>query len=505
MAAKKTSKKTAKKTAKKAAVKKSASKKSAAKKTTAKKSTVKTAKKKTAANKTATKKTAKKAAVKKSDAKKKAAKKTAKKAATKKAAKKTAVTKSVAKKKAAKKTSARGKTATKSVTKKKVAVKKAAKKAAVKKTAKKTTQKKAVARKTARKTVGKTATKTADTKATEAARSEASPDTAAARPTSAEPAVPASRRSLPAPEREARRRAAILDATDEALAALRLEEAERASYLDEHERLEATKYETELREKREEPQGPPPVPRELDEAYGETMLRVLVRDPEWVYAYWEIAADDRARYGVENKCLAVRYYDVTDLAEFTGDNAHYVMDVEVNHFATSWYQHLPQAGRHWCAELGVFEHDGRFTPMCRAPIVDTPPKAVAALRPTTEWMYVAPSGFPQIFEVPLGMSVAQALEAAVRRGVDVPDEVMRAAGSEVTAEFSARLIVSGLADRVLRSLASGPGASMSFLEMFPWLLTEEGFEWLLSSGHLVASDSRYHSEGLTRKPEKHDG
>ena len=96
------------------------------------------------------------------------------------------------------------------------------------------------------------------------------------------------------------------------------------------------------------------------------------------------------------------------------------------------------------------------------------------------------------------MSVAQALEEAIRRGVDVPQDVLDAAGSEggVTPRFSAQLILSGVADRVLESLRTGPGASLSFREIFPWVFSEEFMNWVLSSEDVLGSDSLFNSEGL---------
>ena len=356
----------------------------AAKKTTTKKAAKKTAVKKTAAKKTVAKKTAtKKPAAKKTTAKKTTAKKTT--------TKKTAAKKTTGKKTAVKKPA--GKKAVKKTTKKKAAKKTAAKRTVKKATAKKTV-KKAAAKKTVKKTAAKkkTATKKATVKRAATKKTTARKKTAkkvAAKKTTKKAAADAVVSEVL--ERESASHA-VRDATDAALQAYEQEGSRSSEAMIEHDRLEATKFRVDLAEK-EEPEGPPPAPRELDEAYGETEMRVLVRDPEWVFAYWEVSEEERRSANFENKAPAIRWYDVTDLAEFTGDNAHRVFDTEVNHMARCWYQKMPESGRMWVAEIGAYEADGSFTPIARSRTTGTPPRGMAAERTKLAWMYKAPLGF----------------------------------------------------------------------------------------------------------------
>ena len=300
-----------------------------AKKTTTKKKTSATkAVKKTVAKKTSAKKASgAKAGVKKTVAKKKTA-------ARKPAAKKAAGGKSTAKKPAAKK----------------VGTKKAtAKKSAAKKTAKKTAAKKPTVRKTAAKKT-------------------------AAKPTGAPRAKPASKE----PPR---------DAKAEGYSNGPGRTPEESPLME----VEAMKVELELRE--HPPQaGPPPAPRELDGLYGETVVRLLVRDPEWLYVYWEIDDATRERFGIprggHDRRLLLRWYDVTDLAEFTGENAHRVLDVEVHDATDSWYQRMPEPNRCWCAELGVLDEQNAFLPICRTNVAKLPRDSMAEPAQREVWMRV---------------------------------------------------------------------------------------------------------------------
>ena len=83
-------------------------------------------------------------------------------------------------------------------------------------------------------------------------------------------------------------------------------------------------------------------PIELPHEYGETKISLLVRDPYWVYTYWEIQnsvidglrADLKDRFNSAKKVL--RVYDVTDII-FNGKNAHSFFDIELTGEAANWY------------------------------------------------------------------------------------------------------------------------------------------------------------------------
>ncbi len=50
----------------------------------------------------------------------------------------------------------------------------------------------------------------------------------------------------------------------------------------------------------------------LPEEYGDTKITLLVQDPYWVHAYWEISKKDRKKFEIEkdghNKNLIIRVY-----------------------------------------------------------------------------------------------------------------------------------------------------------------------------------------------------
>ena len=144
--------------------------------------------------------------------------------------------------------------------------------------------------------------------------------------------------------------------------------------------------------------APPPSPAagldwgELGDEYGDTKVALIVRDPEWVFAYWEIAPQDRARLqmprGRHRRVMILRWYDVTGVAAFTGENARRIVDTEIDDEASSWYQKLPDPGGAWCAELGVIGDDDRFLPLCRSSTVHTPRSSMVPASDSEVWMDV---------------------------------------------------------------------------------------------------------------------
>ena len=121
--------------------------------------------------------------------------------------------------------------------------------------------------------------------------------------------------------------------------------------------------------------GPADYEVELPFEYGETKISVLVRDPEWVYVFWEISDATRAELGLQrgrhNRPLLLRLYDVTGI-EFTGSNAVSTFDIPVNDYTSSWYVRVPRAGRRLAIELGTITDEGSFQTITRSQPVDIP-------------------------------------------------------------------------------------------------------------------------------------
>lgn len=131
---------------------------------------------------------------------------------------------------------------------------------------------------------------------------------------------------------------------------------------------------------------------ELPLRYGDTRIVLLVRDPHWMHAYWEITDDARGRIEQEtntkweNLRKVLRIYDVTGI-NFVGTNSHKYFDIDLTAEAVNWYIHVEEANRSWCIDLGAIAPKGRFILIARSNIVTTPREGISDVI-DEEWMSI---------------------------------------------------------------------------------------------------------------------
>lgn len=103
---------------------------------------------------------------------------------------------------------------------------------------------------------------------------------------------------------------------------------------------------------------------ELPDNYGDTKITLLIQDPYWVHAYWEINKETRKKYSLDagNANLIIRVYQ-TDV------NAHF--DIYVNSQTRNWYFNVPQPNTAYYSEIGFFEK-GSFKSIARSNVIMVP-------------------------------------------------------------------------------------------------------------------------------------
>ena len=165
---------------------------------------------------------------------------------------------------------------------------------------------------------------------------------------------------------------------------------------------------TEIAEIKVYPPPPTSIP-ELPDGYGDNRIVLMVRDPLWLFAYWEIRKD------ILNKVLntlgplahraktVIRVYDVTDII-FNGNNAHHRFDIDVTLEAQKWYIHAGLPDRVLCAELGILTANGTFRILARSNTVKTPRMGVSEVVDET-WMCIE-SLYEKAY-VPMDFSISE--------------------------------------------------------------------------------------------------
>ncbi len=111
-------------------------------------------------------------------------------------------------------------------------------------------------------------------------------------------------------------------------------------------------------------------------SYGDCKITALVRDPYWLFVYWEINEAKREeiarRYGYQawdESWPVLRIYDATNLYFF--DSRHYA-EIAINDYANNWYIRTGQPNRTFCIELGRVRPDGSYIFLARSNFVSTP-------------------------------------------------------------------------------------------------------------------------------------
>jgi hypothetical protein len=111
--------------------------------------------------------------------------------------------------------------------------------------------------------------------------------------------------------------------------------------------------------------------------HGEDLAVLMVRDPYWLFAYWEFSPDLNdnllARLGEEvlrNSRLVLRVYDVTGT---DADNPVGYHDIDVAPGARDWYINVTHVESDYCIDIGLILPDGSFVVIARSNRVSLPP------------------------------------------------------------------------------------------------------------------------------------
>ncbi len=116
----------------------------------------------------------------------------------------------------------------------------------------------------------------------------------------------------------------------------------------------------------------------LPPKYGGHRLVLLARDPDWIYAYWDIAHEKYQEmykrhlqeWGLSRPAL--RFYDLTP-----GQQAQ-MLDVHLEDGANNWYVNIGRPSRRLVAELGRLFPAG-FEPLLRSNEIVTPARGVSKI------------------------------------------------------------------------------------------------------------------------------
>jgi hypothetical protein len=144
------------------------------------------------------------------------------------------------------------------------------------------------------------------------------------------------------------------------------------------------------------------------ETYGINRIRLLVRDPEWIFAYWDVSPEGMKELGrnLGERALALSRLTLRVVDPVSGASS----DILLPPGARWWYVRTDSARRTYRAELGVTLPSGEFRRIAESNTVVTPrvgPSVESARRRIS---------YPDAREIPVSAAEA-ASEAEKRTGV----------------------------------------------------------------------------------------
>jgi hypothetical protein len=110
----------------------------------------------------------------------------------------------------------------------------------------------------------------------------------------------------------------------------------------------------------------------IPERYQKTEAVLIVRDPNWAFAYWEITEHSQAELKSEPgfEQLVLRVHDV-ELVAFDGGNSNSYFDIPIQFSDNSWYIYLPHPNCSYLFELG-FLCGQEYRILARSNVIRTP-------------------------------------------------------------------------------------------------------------------------------------
>lgn len=120
-----------------------------------------------------------------------------------------------------------------------------------------------------------------------------------------------------------------------------------------------------------------PLPRTLDHACVKDRIIMMVRDPYWLHAYWELSHTTLARAQAamgqdwHTARPILRLMDVTS-EETTSAAERIVRDIEIHGAVNNWYIDVTSPPRSYRIDIGYLSRRGKFFVLARSNVVTTP-------------------------------------------------------------------------------------------------------------------------------------
>ncbi len=173
------------------------------------------------------------------------------------------------------------------------------------------------------------------------------------------------------------------------------------------------------------------VPKDLPAGYGKDRIVVMVRDPYWLHAYWELTrhAIQRAEAALGQEWHTakpiLRLLDVTS-RDTTSAAETIVRDIDIHGGCNNWYLEVGNPPRSFRVDIGYLSRSGRFYVLARSNVVTTPRAGVSDVI-DENWADLDPKKADRIYAMSGGfdptassLELKQLFEERLRRPLGSP-------------------------------------------------------------------------------------
>jgi hypothetical protein len=174
------------------------------------------------------------------------------------------------------------------------------------------------------------------------------------------------------------------------------------------------------------------VPKSLPTGYGKDRIVVMVRDPFWLHAYWELTHQSiqRAEAALGQdwhtarpilRVMDVSSHDTTSTSEAV------VKDIEIHGGCQNWYIEVQQPPKSYRIDVGYATRRGQFFVLARSNVVSTP-RANVSDTLDENWADIDPKQADRIYAMSTGfdpntassLELKQLFEERLRRPLGSP-------------------------------------------------------------------------------------
>ncbi|HOK40028.1 MAG TPA: DUF4912 domain-containing protein [bacterium] len=141
----------------------------------------------------------------------------------------------------------------------------------------------------------------------------------------------------------------------------------------------------------------------LPPGYGENVLVILVKDPHWIYSYWEF--NEQLQNNIK-KIYGEKIFEESKMVIRVKDkNSNSFFDVEISPFARSWYIRVNNADIVYYCELGLIDKNGNYIKLLESNTIEIPPDKPSQ-KTDSDYMIIK-EDFEKIFKLSGGYEIGQ--------------------------------------------------------------------------------------------------